>query len=128
MAKTKRAKIGDEFWRVEHIGYKAWCAKARERGWNGEDDADGLRAFCEPEEAALIVYCASLESAKAEAMRIFAADPDDSAFGAIVIEHQVLEAAHDDRGDLIRGCKPEWETQRIYEITSDGDCIDAGMP
>jgi hypothetical protein len=128
MTKTKRAKIGDEHWRVEHVSFKAWCDLARSRGWNGEDDADGLRAHCEPEEAANVIYCASLDQAKAIAIDIFADAPDDSAFGAIRIDHQVLEAAQDDRGNRISGCKPEWETVRIYEITSDGDCLDAGAP
>jgi hypothetical protein len=125
---ARRPKIGAERWRVEHISYKAWCDMARRRGWNGEDDADGLRAHCEPEEAATISFHTSLDGAKVAALTIFAAAPDDSAFGAILVEHQVLEEAHDDRGELVRGCKPEWETQRIYEITSDGDCIDAGTP
>jgi hypothetical protein len=119
---SRRApQVGAERWRVEHVSYKAWCALARERGWNGEDDADGLRAHCEPEEAASYSLHTSLDAAKAAALATFAADPDDSAFGAIIIEHQVLEAAHDDRGNLVRGCRPEWEAVRVYEVTSDGD-------
>lgn len=123
----KNAFIGDERWRVEHISYAKWQAMARERGWKGEDDADGLRAHCEPEEAATITFHASLELAEAAALAIFAAAPDDSAFGAIMIEHQALEAAHDDRGNLIRDCKPEWEAQHVYEITSDGDVLECSL-
>jgi hypothetical protein len=117
----KSPKIGDERFCLEHISYKAWCDKARERGWNGDEDSDGLRAYCEPEEAATIEYFTSLDLAITAAKRIFAYDPEDSAFGAILIEHQTLETAHDDRGKLIRGCKPEWEAQKVYEVTSDGD-------
>lgn len=119
-----KSKIGDERWRLEHISYSRWCELARKAGWNGEDDADGLRAHCEPEEAATYACFSSLEQAKKAALRIFERNPDDSAFGAIIIEHQVLEAAHDDRGDLIRGCPPEWESREIYEITSDGDMLE----
>ena len=110
-----KSKIGAERWRLDHISFKAWCALARKRGWNGEDDADGLREYCEPDEAATITFHASLDAAKAAALAIFAAAPDDSAFGAILIDYQVLEEAHDG---------PEWETQRAYEITSDGDMLE----
>jgi hypothetical protein len=127
-AKEGRAqRIGDERWRVEHISYKAWCALARKYGWNGEDDADGLRAYCEPSEAAAHTVWASLADAKAAALATFAAAPDDSAFGAILIEHQVLEAATDDSGNLVRGCRPEWEACKVYEVTSDGDMQECGL-
>jgi hypothetical protein len=117
-----------ERWRLEHISYKRWCEMATARGWKGEDDSDGLRAHCEPEEAATHSLHTSLDLAKAAALAIFKETPDDSAFGAIIIDHQVLEPATDDRGNLVRGCKPEWETVRIYEVTSDGDMLDAGTP
>lgn len=119
-------RIGAERWRLEHISYSAWCDLARSRGWNGENDADGLREHCEPEEAATIRLFGSLQDAKAAAMAIFGdTRTNDSAFGAIIIDHQVLEAAHDDRGNLVRGCKPEWETDLVYEITSDGDVLES---
>jgi hypothetical protein len=123
MAKAAR----QERWRVEHVSYKAWCDMARAQGWNGEDDADGLRAHCEPEEAATYTLHTSLELAKTAALGIFAAAPGDSAFGAIIIEHQVLEPATDDSGRLVRGCPPEWEACAVYEVTSDGDCTECGL-
>lgn len=117
-------QIGAERFRAEHVSYKAWCDMARAAGWNGEDDADGLRAYCEPEEAATVTLHASLQEAKAAAIATFAAAPDDSAFGAIIIERQVLEAAHDDSGNMVRGCTPTWEAHEAWEITSDGECLE----
>lgn len=118
---AKMQKIGDERWRLEHISYKNWCDVARKRGWGGEEGNDGLREYCEPEEAATIKFFGSLALAKSAALKIFKDAPDDSAFGAILIEYQVLTAAHDDRGTSVRGCPPEWDCEKVYEITSDGD-------
>lgn len=116
----RRPQIGDQRWRMEHVSYKAWCELARARGWNGEDDADGLRACCEPAEAATITLHTSLEEAKAAALATFAAAPNDSAFGAILIFHEML------RGDADpRGCPPTWDADTTYEITSDGDCLES---
>jgi hypothetical protein len=119
-----KAQVGAERWRLDHISYKAWCDMARKRGWQGDEDQDSLREYCEPEEAATITFHPSLDEAKAAALAIFRDAPDDSAFGAIHIDHQVLEAAHDDSGNLIGDCPPQWETQRCYEITSDGDMME----
>lgn len=118
-------KIGDERWRMEHISYEAWCALARVRGWKGDDDADGLRAHCEPEEAATITLHTSLDLAKAAALATFTAKPNDSAFGAIIVVHEILTGAHDDSGNPVRGCSPTWDAQRVYEITNDGDCLES---
>lgn len=122
-----KAKIGDQRWRLEHISYKRWCDMARERGWTGDDDSDGLRAHCEPEEAAAITFFETLALAVAAARRIFERNPDDSAFGAIIIEHQILEGAHDDGGHPIDGCPPSWAGQTIYEVTSDGDVLESSL-
>lgn len=119
-----KPKIGAERWTAEHISYKKWCDLARARGWSGEGDADGLRAHCEPEEAATVTVHASFDAAKSWATETFKLAPDDSAFGAILIEHQVLVGAHDDSGNLVRGCPPSWEAQTVYEVTSDGDVLE----
>jgi hypothetical protein len=58
--RIERLAIGSERWRVEHISFAKWQAMGRARGWNGEDDADGLRAHCEPDEAATITFHNSL--------------------------------------------------------------------
>ncbi len=123
-----KPSIGAERWRLEHISFKRWCDMATARGWKGDGDSDGLRAHCEPEEAATHSLHSSLDDARAAALAIFRDTPDDSAFGAIIIDYQVLTAAQDDRGKLVPGCPPEWETERIYEVTSDGDMIEAGTP
>jgi hypothetical protein len=117
-------KIGDERWTAEHISYKRWCDLAREFGWGGEEDSDGMRAYCEPEEAAILTIHGSLDAAKAWAMATFERHPDDSAFGAIIIEHQILVAAHDDSGNVLRDCKPTWESETTYEVTTDGDMLE----
>jgi hypothetical protein len=122
---TMPPQIGAERWRVEHISYKAWCDLARSRGWNGENDADGLRAHAEPGEAATILFYGTKAEALGAAHRIFRDAPDDSAFGAVLVEHQVLEAATDDRGNMVRGCRPEWVAQLVYEVTSDGDVLES---
>lgn len=126
-ASTPKPQIGAERWTAEHISYKRWCDMARARGWTGEDGNDGLREFCEPEEAATVTMHPSLDTAKAWAIETFKTAPDDSAFGAILIEHQTLEAAHDDSGNLVRGCPPSWEADTAYEVTSDGDCRECGL-
>lgn len=126
MAIAKTPKIGAQRWRADHVSYKAWCDLARSRGWNGEDDADGLRSHAEPEEAATITIHASLDAAVAWANATFAAAPDDSAFGAVLIDHQELQGAHDDRGNPVRGCPPTWEDIRTYEVTSDGSVTECG--
>lgn len=118
-------KVGSERWRSEIIGYKAWCDLARKRGWKGEEDSDALREYCEPEDAAIYTVHRSRDEAVTAAVEWFKANPDDSAFGAIIIDHQFLEAAHDDGGNLIRGCKPTWETQLVLEVTSDGDVLES---
>lgn len=124
MAKAA-TQIGAERWRSEIISYKAWCAMARERGFTGEDDSDGLRAHCEPEEAATYTVHPTRDEAVAAALDWFKANPDDSAFGAIMIDHQVLEAAQDDSGNLIGGCKPTWKTHQVLEVTPDGDVLES---
>jgi hypothetical protein len=121
-----KPNIGDERWTADHVSFKRWCDMARARGWTGKDDADGLREYCDPEEAAIVTVHASLDAAKAWAIKTFADAPNDSAFGAILIEHQVLEGAHDDSGNPVRGCPPTWETQHAYEVTSDGDMAEFG--
>lgn len=125
MHQHKGPSLGDERWKAENISYKAWCAVARKRGWDGDEDQDSLREYCEPEEAATVTIHASLDAAILWAKETFKADPDDSAFGAIIIDHQVLEAAHDDSGNLVSGCRPEWETVRVYEVTHDGDVTES---
>jgi len=121
-----RPKIGDEQWRADHISYKAWCELARKRGWQGDEDQDSLREYAEPEEAVTITIHASLDAAVAWAKATFAASPDDSAFGAIIIDHMVLEGAHDDQGNPVHGCPPTWEVVKSYEVTSDGDVSECG--
>ena len=123
-AKRITWRIGKERWRLQHISYSAWCDLARQRGWSGEDGNDGLRDYCEPEDAALVKHYPSLNIAIAAAMNIFQQSPDDSAFGAILVDYQTLQPAQDDQGKLVRRCPPDWITEKVYEITSDGDVLE----
>src|SRR5262245_30048375 len=115
-----RPRIGDERWVLETISGAAVEALARKHGYTGED----LREFVEPEDVAEYTIHSSLEAA------IEAANADlarnDSFYGANIIDYQILEAAHDDRGNLVRGCPPSWERQHGYEVASDGEITEVG--
>jgi hypothetical protein len=126
-------KIGDERWTAEHVSYRQWCKLARARGWSGDQDA--LRTYCEPGEAATVTIHPSLDAAKAWAASIFKNAPDDSAFGIIIIKHQTfkspidlfqaLATAHEDQDYLASGCRPQWETDCIFEMTADGAVLES---
>lgn len=123
------AKIGDERYLLEYIGVEAWHTKAKEAGWDGQDESfDALRPYCEPEQSATYVVFKDLKAAAAHARSMFKAKPRDSVYGAIIIEQQTLEAAQDDSGNLIPGCKPEWLTQQSWEVTADGAILNCGWP
>jgi hypothetical protein len=113
-----RPKIGDERWLLEIIDTADVEAMARLEGWNGED---GIREFCEPENASTYTVHTSLDKAVAAAREYLA--KGTSFYGCAIIDHQVVETPHDDLGNLI-DVPPEWERQRSYEVAMDGECIE----
>lgn len=116
-----RLTIGTERYAVEHIESAKVVALAKKSGWNAEEGEgfEGLREYCEPNEAATWTTHKTFDEAKVAALAALAAG--DSFYGAAIIENQVVEEACDDRGNIIRACPPEWRTQAIWEVTSDGD-------
>lgn len=119
MRTAAKPKIGDDRYLVEMIDTANVLAIAKKNGWV-DDETEGLREFCEPEDAAVHVVASTLDEAKSLALRHLRTGLPF--YGACIIDHQTYEAAHDDRGNLVRGCPPEWETDKTYEITADGDC------
>lgn len=114
-------KSETERYRLEHLSMMRWIALAKQRGWDGgEEGFDELREFAEPEDAALVQIHDSLAKATKAAKNLFKKYPNDSVFGAIIITLQSYEEAHDDQGNLIEDCPPEWEDVKGWEVCSDG--------
>lgn len=116
--RSARARVGDERWLLEKIDHAAVEALARKSGWKGGDE--GLREFCEPEDAAEHTVHASLEAAVAAAKEWLA--KGTSFYGCAIIDHQIFQQPHDDRGRLVR-VPPCWELQEAYEVAMDGEAI-----
>ncbi len=112
-------KIGDKRWLLERIDIRAVEAMARKQGWTG-NDTEGLREYCEPDEAAEYSVHKSLDDATAAALKWLATGR--SFYGCAIIDEQVFQEAHDDRGDLI-DVPPLWERERTYEVAMDGELI-----
>jgi len=114
-----KPEVGDERFLVEMIETVRVEAMARKAGWDG---SDGLREFCEPDEAALYTEHATLDEAVAAARAWLATGA--SFYGCAIIDHQVYETWHDDRGNAVKGAS--WEDCGAYEVTDDGDCVKVG--
>lgn len=117
MAAMPKPKVGDERYLVEMIDARAVEAMARTAGWDGED---GLREFCEPQDAAVYSVHKSLDEAVSAAHTWLATGRDF--YGCAIIDHQVFEKPIDDTGNLIR-VPPQWKRRSSYEVTMDGECI-----
>ena len=115
--KAKPAQIGDERWLVEMIATDRVEAMAREQGWPGGDE--GLREFCEPDDAAVHAVHATKEAAFAAARQWLASGK--SFFGCSIVDRQVYEVWQDDRGNRVKHA--DWETRESHEIAMDGEAI-----
>jgi hypothetical protein len=118
-AKQTPPAIGDSRWRLETITNADVEALARKSGWPG--GLEGVREFCEPNEAARYSTHASLEAAATAARAHL--ETGEAFYGCAIVDCMVFEAAADDRGNLIRGVPPEWVVRETYEIARDGECI-----
>jgi hypothetical protein len=114
------AKIGDERFVLETISQFNWETLARTRGWDGGDD---LRSYCDPEDVAQHYEFKTLKEAETKAKEFLATGR--AAYGCCLIDRQVYEAAHDDRGRRVK-MPPSWETHQTYEIAMDGETITVG--
>lgn len=113
-----KPQIGDERFIVEHLDMDKAEAGARRNGWDGgEEFMDysecGQLGAIHTEHATLDDACAHARAELAKRR---------SVFGACIINHQVYEQAHDDRGRKVDGAW--WETQRTYEVAMDGECVE----
>jgi hypothetical protein len=113
-----KPKIGDERYVVEMISTPVVEAMAREQGWDGED---GLREFCEPQDAATYSTHKTLDDATAAARQWLAAG--QSFYGSAIIDHEIFTKPHDDAGRLIPA-PAEWERAHTYEVAMDGEAIE----
>lgn len=114
----RKPQIGDERYIIEILTTSAVEALARKQGWAGGDE--GLREFCEPEEAAVYWERRSLDDAVKAAKDWLS--HGTSFYGCAIIDRQVYEEAHDDRGNAVK-CPPSWERQESYEVAMDGEAI-----
>lgn len=115
----RKPKLGDERYLIEILSAAAVEALARKQGWAGGDE--GIREFCEPEDAAVYWIRRSLDEAKKAAADWLSNTA--SFYGCVIIDRQVFEEARDDRGNLIMGVPPVWERQESYELAMDGETI-----
>jgi len=111
MSALRKPKIGDERYLVERIDTRSVEALARKQGWPGGDE--GLREFCEPDDAASYTEHHTLDDAVAVARAWLA--KGTSFYGCVMIDHEVYEQWHDDRGNRVKGA--EWERQCSYEVS-----------
>ena len=110
-------KLGDERYLVEMIQTDRVEAMARKHGWDGED---GLREFCEPEDAALWSEHQTLDAAIQAAREWLATGK--AFYGCVIIDHEVFERWRDDRGNAVKHA--DWERQRSYEVANDEEVIE----
>jgi hypothetical protein len=110
-------KIGDERFLIEILNTSAVEALARKQGWDG---GEGLREFCEPEEAAVYWTRSTLDEAVKAAKDWLS--HGTSFYGCAIIDRQVFEAPHDDRGNPV-DAPATWERHETYEVAMDGEMI-----
>ena len=109
--------IGAERYISSHIAAADAERVARKNGWDG--DPESLLDHCDAGAAArTCTEHATLDAACGYARNALMSP---SLFGAVIIEHEVFEEAHDDRGRRVEG--GSWETQATYEVAMDGECI-----
>lgn len=106
--------IGAERYLVELIATRDVMTLAREAGWHSHHE-EGLREFCEPEDAATYAVHASLDAAT-EAARAYLKN-GAAFYGCVIIDHERFERLRPDM-------PPTWERQRSYEVAMDGERIE----
>lgn len=114
-AKAERPKLGDVRFLVEMIDTANVEAMARKQGWRGTDDPEAIREYCEPEDAAVHSAHGSLDDAVRAARKWLA--KGTSFYGCVIIDHEIFERCHDDRGNAVKHF--DWERQCSYEVTAD---------
>ena len=114
---TRQPKIGAERFRIEILSTAAVEALARKQGWNSED---GLREYCEPEDAAVYWTRLTLDEAKKAAADWLS--HGTSFYGCGIIDRELYVQPHDDRGNLVK-VPPQWERQESYEVAGDSELI-----
>jgi hypothetical protein len=120
-AKARKPDIGDERYMVEMIDLERVKAVARKHGYTGRG-GEGLREFCEPEQAAVYSIHATLDEATAAAKAYLL--KGTSFYGSTIIDHEVFERWQDDLGNRVKGAS--WECQRSWEVAQDGERIEVG--
>jgi hypothetical protein len=110
--------LGSERYTVEIIDTEKVEALARKQGWPG--GIEGLREFCEPEDAAEYRVCRTLDEAIKMARAWLA--KGSSFYGCCIIDHEIYEPLHDDLGNRVKGAS--WEVQRSYEVANDDEVIE----
>ena len=106
-------KIGDERFLVEMIDVRHVEAMARKDGWPG--GTEGLREFCEPQDAAKHTAHATLDAAT-EAARKFLST-GQAFYGSVLIDRQVWERE-------FRDVPPDWQRHQTFEVAMDGERIE----
>ena len=107
----RKPKIGDERFRIEILSTAAVTALAKQQGWEGGDE--GLREYCEPEEAAVYWCRYSLDEAVKAAKEWLSHGV--SFYGSVIIDREVYEEPHDDQGNLVK-VPPCWD--RFWSIST----------
>lgn len=110
--------IGDERYLLEFISSDNVLALARRNGWT--EDLEGVREFCEPEDAAVYRAFKNLSAAEACARKLLKGGT--AFYGCILIDRQIYRKPEID-GKLI-GVPAEWETEHTYEVAMDGETIE----
>lgn len=119
MRKATRSspRIGDECFRVVMIDIADVERMAREDGWDG---SEGLREFCEPEEAATSSIHGTLEAAIEAARKDLARGV--SFYGCNLIDRLVYEPPT--CGGEPLGLRPSWERHETYEVSVSGQNVE----
>lgn len=115
-----KSQIGDERFLVEMIDIKEVEKQAKENGWAG-GDAEFMRDYCEPQDAALYLTVKTLARAEQVAREWLATG--NSFYGSAMISRQTFQQPHDDRGNLVK-VPAEWETEQLYEVDANGETME----
>ena len=113
-----RPQIGDERYLLEIISAKEVMDLAKKNGRTSDDD--GIHEYCEPADAADYIAFKTLDKAVDKAKEWLATG--DSFYGCAIIDQQVYEQWHDDRGNRVMGA--DWEVRKSYEVAMDMDVIE----
>lgn len=113
-----KPQIGDERYLLEIISTEAVLALAKKQGWPGGEE--GVREFCEPEDAAVYSVHKTLDEAVDAARKWLATG--QSFYGCAMIDHQVYEQWHDDLGNRVKGA--DWERQKSFEVAMDDEVLE----